>query len=129
LDNPIGVALHSSGNLYVADQGNNRVLFCPSGSTTATSVYGQSGSFASHTANDGGVSANSLSGPTGVVLDGGGNLYVADSGNNRVLFYPPAAPPPPRSRTRFRKSRFFAMMKCAPSYQSRLTETPDSLTI
>jgi hypothetical protein len=32
-------------------------------------------------------------------------------------------------RTRFRKSQFFAMMKCAASNQSRLTQTPDSLTI
>ena len=72
------VALDSSGNLYVADSLNNRVLFYPAGSTTATRVYGQIGSFTTDSANNGGVSANSLDNPTGVALDSSGNLYVAD---------------------------------------------------
>ncbi len=53
----------SSGNLYIADYSNNRVLYYPSGSTTATRVYGQAGSFTTNTANNGGISANSLYGP------------------------------------------------------------------
>ncbi len=85
---PAGVALDSSGNLYVVDFDNNRVLFYPSGSTTATRVYGQGGSFTTNTPNNGGISANSLFQSTGVALDSSGNLYVADAGNNRVLFYP-----------------------------------------
>ena len=56
----MAVALDSSGNLYVADANNNRVLFYPAGSTTATRVYGQGGSFTTNTANNGGISANSL---------------------------------------------------------------------
>jgi hypothetical protein len=40
-----GIALDSSGDLYVADFGNYRVLYYPSGSTTATRGYGQGGSF------------------------------------------------------------------------------------
>ena len=85
---PVGVALDSSGNLYVADQDNNRVLFYPSGSTTATRVYGQGGSFTTNNPNNGGVSANSLAYPRGVAPDSSGNLYVSDGGNSRVLFYP-----------------------------------------
>jgi hypothetical protein len=88
LYNPYGVALDSSGNLYVADEVNSRVLFYPSGSTTATRVYGQLGSFTSNTANNGGISANTLNNPAAVALDSSGNLYVADFGNARVLFYP-----------------------------------------
>ena len=88
---PEGVALDSSGNLYVGDYGNNRVLFFPSGSTTATRVYGQGGSFTTNTQNKGGVSANSLFEPQGVTLDSSGNLYVADYGNSRVLFYLPGS--------------------------------------
>ena len=64
------------------------MLFYPSGSTTATRVYGQLGSFTTNTPNNGGVSANSFCDPLGVALDSSGNLYVADYGNNRVLFYP-----------------------------------------
>ncbi len=81
------VAVDSSGNLYVADGGNNRVLFYSAGNTTATRVYGQGGSFTSNSANNGGVSAASLDQPSGLALDSNGNLYVADTGNNRVLFY------------------------------------------
>jgi sugar lactone lactonase YvrE len=88
LSNPVPLALDSSGNLYVGDNGNNRVLFYPAGSTTATRVYGQLGSFTTKTVNNGGISANSLYEPYAVVLDSSGNLYVADTLNNRVLFYP-----------------------------------------
>jgi hypothetical protein len=85
---PIALALDSSGNLYVADTYNNRVLYYPAGSTTATRVYGQAGDFTANTANNGGVSANSLNTPTGLALDSNGDLFVSDSANHRVLYYP-----------------------------------------
>ena len=88
LSNPQGIAIDSSGNLYVADQNNNRVLFYPAGSTTATRVYGQNGSFTTNSANSNGVSATTLAQPFGLALDNGGSLYVTDYLNNRVLFYP-----------------------------------------
>src|ERR1039457_2650406 len=88
LSAPVGDVLDSVGNLYAADNSNNRVLFYPAGSTTATRVYGQGGSFTTGTSNTGGVTANSLSGPYHVALDSTGNLYVPDNANNRVLFYP-----------------------------------------
>ncbi len=88
LFDPWGLAVDASGGLYVADYVNSRVLFYPAGSTTATRVYGQNGSFTSNSVNLGGVSADSLSQPTGVALDASGDLYVADIFNNRVLFYP-----------------------------------------
>ena len=58
--------MDSSGDLYVADGNNSRVLFYLSGSTTATRVYGQCGSFTTSTANNGGISANSLDNPAGL---------------------------------------------------------------
>jgi Ca2+-binding RTX toxin-like protein len=83
-----GVAADSAGNLYVADFQNNRVLVYESPLTTDTiadQVFGQGGSFTSNTCNLGGVSASSLCHPTGVAVDGAGNLYVAE--RRRVLEY------------------------------------------
>ena len=99
---PYGVATDASGNLYVADSLENRVLEYnaplaagggtpgtpgAAGDTTADRVFGQGGSFTSTTANNGGVSANSLYSPKGVAVDSSGNVYIADYGNNRVLEY------------------------------------------
>lgn len=83
---PTGIAADASG-IYIADAGNHRVLFFSGGSTTATRVYGQNGSFSSSLANNGGISANSLNYPTGVTTDATG-VYIADNGNSRVLYYP-----------------------------------------
>jgi sugar lactone lactonase YvrE len=92
LNSPSGVAVDANGNLYVADRSNNRVLEYTTPLTngaTANLVFGQGGSFTSHTANNGGSpsSANSLYLPVGVAVDASGDLYVADSENNRVLEY------------------------------------------
>lgn len=86
LQNPYRVSVTSDG-VHIVDYGNNRVLFYPGTSTTATRVYGQGGSFISGTANNGGISANSLSSPSGIAIDSLG-VYIADFTNNRVLFYP-----------------------------------------
>ena len=94
---PNGVAVDTAGNVYIADLNNSRVLeyntplavtATPgSGDTTADLVFGQGGSFSSGTANNGGISANSLNSPFGVAVDSIGNVYVADTANNRALEY------------------------------------------
>ena len=87
---PVGLALDTLGNLYVADTNNNRILEYDAPLTSgmpASRVIGQGGSFTTRVYNNGGVSANSLAGPTAVALDRQDNLYVADAQNNRVLEY------------------------------------------
>jgi DNA-binding beta-propeller fold protein YncE len=85
LNNPEGVAVDSNGNLYVADQGNNRVLRFDAPLTTnkdASRVFGQP-DFATDTA---GTSSTKMNTPVAVGVDPlSGNLYVADSINNRAL--------------------------------------------
>ena len=87
---PVGVAVDGAGNLYVADDGNSRVLEYNTPlttDTTADTVFGQGGNFTSDDCDNGGFSANSLCYPDGVAVDGAGNLYVADTDNSRVLEY------------------------------------------
>lgn len=86
---PGGIAMDAQGNLYVADTYNHRVLEYNTPLTTefvADRVFGQP-DFTSNAPNNGGVSASSLYYPDGITLDAQGNLYVADSANNRVLEY------------------------------------------
>jgi uncharacterized protein (TIGR03437 family) len=95
LAGPTGVAVDSNGLLYVSVPGDNRVLtFSLSNiSGGAQYVLGQ-GDFTTTTA-DFGVfplaSPNTLSGPADVKVDGNGYVYVADTGNNRVLMFPPGS--------------------------------------
>ncbi|HEY9156536.1 NHL repeat-containing protein [Candidatus Binatus sp.] len=97
LCDPTAVAVDASGNLYVADESNKRVLEYNTPLTTGTTanrVFGACGSFTSSACT--GLSANSLSDPTGVAVDPSGNLYVADFANSRVLeYHQPLAPPTP----------------------------------
>jgi uncharacterized protein (TIGR03437 family) len=88
-NSPAGLAVDpNNGNLYVADTGDNRVLRFPApfanpGRAEPDAVYGQS----SFTVNIAGVSKNTLNRPRAVTFDASGNLWVADSGNNRVVRY------------------------------------------
>ncbi len=101
LNHPTGVAVDTAGNLYVADSGNNRVLRYPkpfsqpAGNQFPSLIIGQT-SFSGYTGNAGGVLPNTLlltSGTsfvpkTGLAFDAAGNLWVTDTGNNRVLRFP-----------------------------------------
>ncbi|MDX2129021.1 MAG: T9SS type A sorting domain-containing protein, partial [Chloroherpetonaceae bacterium] len=92
---PFGVAVDGSGNLYVADQNNSRVLRFANAATALTGAaaavaLGQP-DLVSGTANNGGLSASTMNGLFGVAVDGLGNLYVADAGNSRVLRFASAA--------------------------------------
>ena len=78
---PTGVAMDGSGNLYIADYGNNRIRKVDSsGIITTVAGNGTAGY-----SGDGGAAASAkLSSPTGVAVDGSGNLYIADYGNDVI---------------------------------------------
>ena len=98
LYNPNILAVDSAGGLYVVDsnndvKGNHRVLHYPTGSIAADAVWGQV-DFSTFGPNQNGqIDAAGLNFPQGLTLDSGGNLYIVDTANNRVLKYD--APPPP----------------------------------
>ena len=91
LCHPRGLALDASGNLFVADSDNNRILKFTAPLTNdeaASLVLGQA-TFTDHKCNQGSKSPNaaSLCSTRGVTFDASGNLYAADTDNNRVLEY------------------------------------------
>jgi hypothetical protein len=83
---PEGVAVDNAGNVYVADRASHTIrLITPGGVvTTLAGTGGLSG------ANNGTGSAARFNGPTGLAVDGTGNIYVADSGNNSIRKVTPA---------------------------------------
>jgi uncharacterized protein (TIGR03437 family) len=87
---PIGLAVDPlSGDLYVADSGNHRVLRFPDPFANPfriepDAVYGQP-NLSTRTANTGGISKASMNVPLGVAFDSAGNLWVSDGANHRVL--------------------------------------------
>jgi sugar lactone lactonase YvrE len=80
VSNPNGLAIDCRMNLYIADTGNNRILVIATADATAFANTGTvvAGSGA-------GINPAQVTAPQGVAVDNGGRLYVADTGNDRVL--------------------------------------------
>jgi sugar lactone lactonase YvrE len=86
LNQPSGVAVDAFGDLYIADTGNNVIRkVTPSGVITTIAGDNSAGYFGD------GASAVSaqLNAPTGLALDGIGDLYIADTGNHVVRMVTP----------------------------------------
>jgi len=89
---PEGVAVDSAGDLLIADTGNMRVRMVPAATgtfygqpMTAGDIYTVAGNGTEGYTGDGGLATKAqLSFPSGVAVDGAGNLVIADTGNNVV---------------------------------------------
>jgi sugar lactone lactonase YvrE len=80
LDGPYGAAVDAAGNVYIADWQNNRIRKVSGGTITTVAGNGNQGF-----SGDGGPATSaSLNQPQGVAVDSVGNLYIADSGNERI---------------------------------------------
>jgi DNA-binding beta-propeller fold protein YncE len=83
MKDPAAVAIGPSGNVYVADTVNQRIQ-----------VFDGSGTYLSQFASFGDCSIScsdgQVDGPAGIVVDGSGNVYVADTLNDRVEKYDPS---------------------------------------
>jgi len=76
------VAVDGGGSTYVADAGNNQILYYPANGSAGSVVAGGNG--AGYSGDNGRATAAKLNAPKGVAVDAAGNLYIADSGNNVV---------------------------------------------
>ena len=81
LNAPSGVAVNQNGNLFIADESNNRIRVVETNGIIHT-VAGSSATFYS---GDGSAATNAeLYAPSGVAIDAIGNLFIADSGNGAI---------------------------------------------
>jgi trimeric autotransporter adhesin len=81
LNTPMGVAVDTAGNLYIADAFNNRIRkVSATGVITTVAGNGDARFSGDHAA----ATSASLSAPFGVAVDKAGNLYIADTSNHRV---------------------------------------------
>jgi uncharacterized protein (TIGR03437 family) len=77
---PAGVAVDASGNLFIADSGNQRVRKVSNGVITTVAGTGTPGY-----GGDGGPAASAqLNNPSGIAIDTTGKVYISDSNNGRV---------------------------------------------
>ncbi len=85
LSDPYGVAVDSAGDLYIGDQGNSRVREVTAAGTIGTVAgYGYITNYS--TGQDGGSATSAKFFAADLIaLDGAGNLYFADGGDNRIL--------------------------------------------
>jgi len=82
LNNPTGVAVDLSGNIFIADQRNNRIRMVAFGTGIITTVAGN-GTVGN--GGDGGPATSAqLYYPTGIAVDGVHDLYIADSNNQKI---------------------------------------------
>ena len=90
---PRGVVVDDMGDIFIADTGNHRIRqVTPDGRIHTIAGSGAAG----FSGDDGAAAGALLNGPQGLFLDGAGDLYFADTGNNRIrrLVPDPVAPAP-----------------------------------
>lgn len=85
LANPWDVAEDAAGNLYIVDQGNNRIRKITNPGLSNAVITTVAGTGAAGFSGDGGPATSAmLNAPSGIAVDTNGNLYIADS-NNLVI--------------------------------------------
>ncbi len=82
LSSPIGLAVDSYGNLFVADSGNHRIRMINSTTNTITTVVGNGS--AGYSGDGGPAALAQLNGLAAVSVDLAGSLYVADTKNSVI---------------------------------------------
>ena len=115
LGNPDGVAVDSSGNIYIADAGNNAIKKWTASTQSLTTLVSSGLNYPGGVAVDGSgnvyiadseneaikewnastqqvttLVSSGLNNPYGIAVDGSGNVYIADAGNNAIKEFSPS---------------------------------------
>jgi uncharacterized protein (TIGR03437 family) len=94
LDQPSGVAVDDNGDIFISDTANNRIRQV----TADGIIHTIAGTGAAAYGGDAGAALSAqINGPAGILLDGSGDLYFAETSNNRVRKLTPNGvilPPP-----------------------------------
>ncbi len=91
LDSPTGLFVDDLDRLFVADTGNHRIRMIDLTTGTIETIAGLGE--AGFSGDGGPATAARLHSPWGLTVDSQGNLFVADSGNQRIRFIRAAVPP------------------------------------
>src|SRR6185312_1633528 len=82
MNDPQGIAVDDSGNVFIADLGNNRVREVRAKTGIISTIAGNG--TAGYGGDNGLATAAKLKNPASVAVDDSGNVYIADAGNNRI---------------------------------------------
>jgi sugar lactone lactonase YvrE len=82
LKGPYAVALDTSGNIYIADSGNNRIRKVTVSTGVISTVAGDGNE--RYVTDNVAATSTSLSYPKDVAVDASGNIFIADTGNGRI---------------------------------------------
>ncbi len=85
LNTPSGLAIDGAGSLYIADSLNNRIRKVDAATGIISTVAGSGDPGSPTQVGDGGLATEAnLNQPQGVTVDPDGNLFIADTGNQRI---------------------------------------------
>ncbi len=84
LNSPKGVAIDSSGNIYIADTSNHRIRKIDAATGNISTIAGTGTGTGTFGGDNAAATAARVNSPQGIAVDSSGNVFIADTSNNRI---------------------------------------------